>query len=349
MSTDNRTRSPHRRPSTPLESLKMNDKEAEYYASAFTHAQIDTLAGETKDSFIGWTRFRHGDFQCTVVTDGPLRMGPPADAFPKADQKEIAELLTAAFLPAESITLNQNLLIVNTGESLVLFDTGCGANQSFGKSSFGPDIGRAIWNIRAAGINPDDIGLVAITHAHPDHCWGLVDDNGNRFYPNAKIAISATEYDYWTDLTHIPEAPTQQKKDFFRGAGYNLLPYRDRLIFVEDGKLVVPGITAHAATGHSPGHYIYAIESRGETLIVIGDLSHHQVLSLKRPRWEFKFDDDSAKAAETRIRLFDQIVQEKHAILAYHFPFPGLGHLRKDADGYTWVATVENSLLIKQV
>ena len=81
-------------------------------------------------------------------------------------------------------------------------------------------------------------------------------------------------------------------KDFFGGAHCNLLPYRDRLIFVEDGKQVVPGITAHAATGHSPGHYIYAIESRDETLIAIGDLSHHQVLLLMRPRWEFKFDHD---------------------------------------------------------
>jgi len=154
-----------------------------------------------KDSFIGWTRFRHGDFQCTVVTDGPLKMGPPASAFPKADPKEITELLSTAFLPTDSMTLNQNLLIVNTGESLVLFDTGCGVNQSFGKSSFGPDIGRAIWNMRAAGINPKDIDLVAITHAHPDHCRGLVDDDGNRLYPNAKIVISATDYDYWTDLS----------------------------------------------------------------------------------------------------------------------------------------------------
>ena len=281
-----------------------------------------------KDSFIGWTRFRHGDFQCTVVTDGPLKMGPPASAFPKADPKEITELLTGAFLPTDTMTLHQNLLIVNTGESLVLFDTGCGVNQSFGKSSFGPDIGRAIWNMRAAGINPEDIDLVAVTHAHPDHCWGLVDDNGNRLYPNAKIAISATDYAYWTDLSRILEAPHQ--KDFFSGAHYNLLPYRDRLIFVEDGKQVVLGITAHVATGHSPGHCIYAIESRDETLIGIGDLSHHEVLL---------FDHDPAKAAKTRIRIFDQIAQERHAILACHFLFPGLGHLRKDADGYTWVAT----------
>jgi MFS family permease len=57
------------------------------------------------------------------------------------------------------------------------------------------------------------------------------------------------------------------------------------------------------------------------------------------PRWEFQFDHEPAKAVETRIRVFDQIAQDRHAILACHFPFPGLGHLRKDADGYIWVAT----------
>src|SRR6516162_92330 len=119
------------------------------------------------------------------------------------------------------------------------------------------------------------------------------------FTPMPKSQSVPPDYDYWTDLSHIPEAPTQHKKDAFSSAHYNLLPYRDHLVFVEDGKQVVPGITAHAAIGHSPGHYIYAIESRSETPIDIGDLGHHQVLLLKRPRWQFEFDYDSAKAAET--------------------------------------------------
>src|ERR1700730_6708452 len=177
-----------------------------------------------------------------------------------------------------SMTLNQNLLIVNTGKNLVLFDTGCGVNHAFGKSSFGPEIGRAIPNMRAAGIQPEEIDLVALTHAHPDHCWGLVDDHGNRLYPNARLPISAIDYSYWTDLSRLPEAPAQYQKDHFSGAYHNLLPYHDSLIFIEDGKEVVPGITAITATGHSPGHYLYAAQSRGLTLIDIGDLSHHQIL-----------------------------------------------------------------------
>src|SRR5258708_25748642 len=106
-------------------------------------------------------------------------MGPPANAIPNADPKEITELLRRAFLPTDSMTLNQNLLIVNTGEGLVLFDTGCGVNQSFGKSSFRPDIGRAIWNMRAAAINSELIDLVAVTHALPNHYLAVVHDNAH--------------------------------------------------------------------------------------------------------------------------------------------------------------------------
>jgi glyoxylase-like metal-dependent hydrolase (beta-lactamase superfamily II) len=189
-----------------------------------------------KEAFVGWTRFRHEDFQCTVLTDGPMNIGSPANGFPKADPREITELLAGAFLATESMTLDQNLLIVNTGQNLVLFDTGCGVNHAFGKSSFGPkigaEIGRAIPNMRAAGIDPEQIDVVALTHAHPDHCWGLVDDHGNRLYPNARVAISAVDYNYWTDLSRIPEASTQHRKNHFSGAYYNLLPYHDSLIFI---------------------------------------------------------------------------------------------------------------------
>lgn len=72
--------------------------------------------------FVGWTRFHHKDFQCTVVTDGPMNIGSPANGFPNADPREIIEFLANAFLPTDSVTLNQNLLIVNTGQNLVLFD-----------------------------------------------------------------------------------------------------------------------------------------------------------------------------------------------------------------------------------
>jgi glyoxylase-like metal-dependent hydrolase (beta-lactamase superfamily II) len=285
----------------------------------------------------GWTRFDHGAFECTVVTDGFLHLGPPRSTFPKADVEELDDLLIRAFLPTESIALDQNILLVNTGEQLILFDTGVGINAEFGVKTFGPLTGQAIANMRAAGIEPETIDIVALTHTHPDHCWGLVDDNDRKLFPNARIVVSRADVDYWTNLDNIQASMSDHMKDHFYGAHKNLAPYRDVISFIEDGQEIVPGIRAHATPGHSPGHTIYEISSGGQTLVCWGDLCHHQVLLLQRPDWAFLFDYDSSAAAATRVKVLDWIEKSEHQVLSYHFPFPGRGHLRRNGGGYHWL------------
>jgi glyoxylase-like metal-dependent hydrolase (beta-lactamase superfamily II) len=291
----------------------------------------------------GWTRFSHGEFECTVITDGPLHMGAPHPTFIGADHEEIDALLEVNFLPKDRMSLNQNIVIVNTGSQLVLFDTGAGVNAEFGIKTFGSQVGQAIANLRAAGIDPADIDVVALTHAHPDHCWGLVDDDGNLLYPNARVALDRRELEYWTDLSILStpkgEAMNPHMRDHFLGAHKNLMPYaeRDRITIVSDGFELVPGITAFSTSGHSPGHTIYKIVSAGETLVVWGDLCHHQVLLLEHPEWGFLFDFDNAAAAKTRIDVFEEVVRERHSVLSYHFPFPGRGHLIERDGRYRWL------------
>ncbi len=285
----------------------------------------------------GWTRFRFGDFVCTVVSDGILEMGPARTDFPTADPAELDRLLVQYYLPVENVRLNQNLLIVDTGEKRILFDTGVGIDADLGRATFGPATGRAILNMRAAGIDPTDIDIVAITHAHPDHCWGLVDDVGSKLYPNAEVAISATDFDYWTDLSRVEEAPNEHMKDHFRGAHKNLMPYRDRLRLLDDGSELTPAITAIATPGHSPGHLVYRITSDGQTMLCWGDLCHHHVVLLKRPQWAFLFDHDQPAATYQRMRIYDLVDRNRFAVFAYHFPFPGLGHLVGEEHTYTWL------------
>ncbi|KUQ84823.1 MBL fold metallo-hydrolase [Enterobacter genomosp. O] len=291
----------------------------------------------------GWTRFMHGDLECTVITDGPLFMGAPHPTFIGADPQEINQLLEDNFLPTDRMALNQNILIVNTGSQLVLFDTGTGVNVELGVKTFGAQAGQALANLRAAGIDPADIDIVALTHAHPDHCWGLVDDDGQLLYPNARVAIDRRELKYWTDLSILStpkgEAMSQHMRDHFLGAHKNLTPYveQDRIIIVSDGFELLPGITAVSAPGHSPGHTLYKIESQQRTLLLWGDLCHHQVLLLQHPEWGFMFDFDNAAAAKTRVRVLEEVARNRYEVLSYHFPFPGRGHLLPQGDGYHWL------------
>ena len=281
-----------------------------------------------------WYRFRIGTFEATVVSDGRLPLGQPAPAFPESPPEEIASLMRQHFLPVDAATLEQNVLVVNTGRHLVLFDTGMGESMGQQSKMFGPTTGKMLQNLKAAGIEPGQIDVVCTTHAHCDHVWGLVNGKGQRVFPNARVAISETDLRYWTDDGN-KRGPSFMPV-FIDGAKKNLAPYRDRMIMVRDGQEVVPGITAIAAPGHTVGHHVYAVASGNETVVNTGDLVHHQVLLLRKPMWEFAYDTDPKQSAQTRSRMLDRFATDRTAILSYHFPWPGLGHVGREGDGYGW-------------
>jgi glyoxylase-like metal-dependent hydrolase (beta-lactamase superfamily II) len=276
-----------------------------------------------------WYRFKLGDHECTVVSDGPLALGEPSRVFTGVPKEELDTLLVDNFLQPNAIAAEQNALVLNTGRQLVLFDTGLGASRLFG-----PTTGRLIANLKAAGIDPSSIDAVCLTHAHPDHCWALVGEGGRPNFPNARVFVSKADFDFWTDEAKL-QAPGVVK-DLVAGTRPQLLPLRERITFVENGKETVSGVTAMASPGHTVGHHHYVIASGRDTLVLTGDLAHHHVLSLQRPRIAFAFDTDPRQAAESRARTFDMAARERTLLLVYHFPFPGLGHLAKAGEGYAW-------------
>jgi len=286
-----------------------------------------------------WYRFRIGEFEATVVSDGSLPLGKPEASF-NGSPEEIASLMREHFLPSDSATLEQNVLVVNTGRHLVLFDTGMGESMGAASRMFGPTTGKMLQNLRAAGIEPGQIDVVCATHAHCDHIWGLVDAKNRRVFPNARVALSEADLRYWTDDGN--KRGPEFMAVFIDGAKKNLAPYRDRMVMVRDGQEVVPGITALAAPGHTIGHHVYAVTSGNQTVVNTGDLAHHQVLLLRKPMWEFAFDTDPKQSAQSRSRMLDRFATDRTAMLSYHFPWPGLGHVSREGDGYEWLPAPMN-------
>ena len=279
----------------------------------------------------GWYRFMLGDFECTVVSDGEISTGPVGPLFPEADQDEVIAMRRQVFMPADAHqNLPQNALIVNTGRHVVMFDCGMGPSMMLG-----PDAGQLLTNMRHAGIVPAQIDMVLLSHPHPDHCGGLSDAEGNPVFPNAQVALSEVDFRFWTDADNL-DAP-EPTGSGVAVARKSLLPYWDRLFMVRDGGEVVPGVISVATPGHTEGHYMYVIESRGESLVFFGDLCHDHVVELARPEWKVGFDDDPELAIRTRRRVYEQVAQERHQLLAYHFPWPGHGHLISDKTGYRYL------------
>lgn len=272
-------------------------------------------------------RFKLGTAEGTIVSDGTLPLGDPHKNFLGLTPEEVDAQLRDNFLPADNAVLEQNILVLNTGDRLVVFDTGMGSLKLFG-----PTTGKMLATMKQAGIDPKDVDAVVMSHAHIDHCGGCVAEDGSRNFPNAQYYISQADYDFWTDETKVPS----HLKAFLDTARKNLIPNRDRMVFFKDGQEFLPGIQAIAAPGHSVGHTIFMINSGGQNLSYIGDLTHHPVLLMRKPLTEFAFDTDPKQSAQTRVKMLNMLAANRIPILAYHFAWPGIGHVAKEGEGFRY-------------
>jgi glyoxylase-like metal-dependent hydrolase (beta-lactamase superfamily II) len=276
-------------------------------------------------------RFKLGAFEVTVVSDGPLVMGPPSgDVFKGLSKEEMTADLTKNFLATESVEMDQNIVVVNTGSQLVLFDTGTGPAVKM----FGPYAGRMLANLKAAGIDPKSVDAIALTHAHPDHCFGIMADKSRRNFPNAKIFMSQADFNFFTD--EAKASANDMMKMMIGGARHNLVPNRDRITFVKDGQEIAPGVMAISSPGHTVGHTCYGITSQNRKLMVLGDVAHHHIVSLEKPKLPFAFDTDGAQGVASRLKMWDMLASERIPMVAYHFPFPGFGYVGKAGDAYRY-------------
>lgn len=259
--------------------------------------------------------FRIGELEAVALKDGTLDLPNDNTTFGLGrTPQEVSAVLTAARLPGDPIHLFIDPLLIRDGDHTVLIDTGAGG-------AMGTE-GKLLQSLTSAGVEPGQITDILISHGHGDHVGGLVDAAGTLRFPNATIRISAAEWSALkgdTAMAALVRAITPRVKTF------------------APGEVVAPNITAVDISGHTPGHSGFEIVSGEDRLLYIGDAMHHPVISVQRPEWPMGFDADSATALASRQALLQRAASQNLRLYAYHFPFPGLGRVRREGDGFVWV------------
>jgi glyoxylase-like metal-dependent hydrolase (beta-lactamase superfamily II) len=271
-----------------------------------------------------------GSFQIDTLSDGNLVL--PGDFILGGMPQEEMQAIVAKYgLPTDQLTPPCNVTLVRDGTNTVLFDVGSGPD-------FQPTAGKLFEALEAMGLTPDDITHVVFTHGHPDHLWGLLDEFDEPVFPNAEYMIGQAEFDYWTDpdtVTTIGEA----RATFAVGAARRLAVIADSVRRLVDGDEPLPGVFARLTPGHTPGHL--AFELAGPTpAMVLGDCIGNHHVAFERPEWASGSDQDKDLAAATRVRLLDQLVADRHAIIGFHLPGGGIGRVERVDAGYRFIEDV---------
>lgn len=276
-------------------------------------------------------KYALGQMELTFIQDGSAVF--PSDNFAVNQPAGEADKVLAEYnLPQKNTPISVNVLLVKSGNELLLLDSGAN-EQTLGPGA--PRLGgRLIATLALVGIKPEAITGVILSHFHGDHIAGIANGNAPAF-PNATVYIPEPEQAF------LDNAPAGTPLDAqIQNAKAKLAVVQDRVKTYKADAEVLPGLLAVATPGHSVGHTSLLLNSDGQELMYAGDAVVNALISLKRPDFYFGFDQDGAQAVTSRKSLLDTVSSKTTPLFAAHFSFPGLGYVEKSGDGYNYTPAV---------
>ncbi len=322
--------------------LKPNSKR---FAAALLVALVVALAGSVfqpspawaaapqhHDQVPGFYRMKVGDLEVTALLDGAAVFDLHWLTAKKVTMDRIENALHE---DTHLLDVGDTGFLVNTGKQLILVDAGSGT--WFGGGAFGGLVG----SLRSAGYAPEQVDRVLVTHLHSDHIGGLTTQDGKRVFPNADVFVSKADSDFWLSPEMAVKAP-KDAQQFFQSAQAIAAPYikAGKWHTFTDSEAIGDGISLVSLHGHTPGHTGFEFSSKGQKILFWGDTIHEQLVQLSHPDITVVFDIDHAAAAATRNQLLPTLAREGVMIAGPHMPFPGMGRLRKEANGYVWAPVI---------
>lgn len=308
-------------------------------ASAMAGLGMQSAAGRTLQSEKTASAHRNasiyqfqigGDIKATVISDGQIAFPAYPAYAPGQTEGEVHASMRANGLEPPNYLLDANSLLLDTGTRKILIDTGWGP--------FAPEVGHLANNLRLAGIRPNDIDTIVLSHIHPDHVGGLRDANGQIQFPNAEVIVSEQELPQWENGAGFGEMMVDEAfKPVFRSAAQSVASLGDRLLVAQDSYEIASGITFLLAPGHTRGHSLVRVSSGSDTFLYAADAFHDQAFDVSNPSWRTAYDYNASLAEQSRRSILEEAASESETIMAYHLPFPGLGTVLRDRQGYRFL------------
>ena len=275
-------------------------------------------------------RFRVGALTVTVVTDGSnVREDATRGLVVNATPEQAAAALRAAGHQGGAMRNPFNVTFVETPRGLVALDVGTGGFPN-------SDTGTLLANMRAAGLDPARVVLIAHTHFHGDHIGGLTRGDGTAVFAQAEVAVPEREWTFWTDAGEESRA-AEARRPAFANVRRRFAPYQAKLARFAPNADVAPGIRSVPTPGHSPGHTSFIVHDGSAQALIIGDAVTTPAFFMANPEWYPGFDMDPPTAVDTRKRLLDRAATERMPVVGYHFPMPATGRVERAGTGYRLV------------
>ncbi len=272
--------------------------------------------------------YSFGTATATVLSDGHMLV--PLDRLAGQDGNDVA---LRALLAAEKIVGTQhrfavNITLLEMNGKRILIDAGAGG-------TWVDTAGKLSDSLSMAGIDSQSIDHVILTHAHPDHLWGVVDDFDNSLrFPNATYSIPNAEFEFWMSPS-APEA-AGAVAGITAGARRVLTLLEPKLRRVAAENEVLPGLSYVDAKGHTPGQCAVLASSGRDHVLIAADTIFHPVVSVRHPDWQPAQDMDGAAASRSRRRILDIAAARKALVVAYHITTPGVGRIARSDAGFSW-------------
>jgi glyoxylase-like metal-dependent hydrolase (beta-lactamase superfamily II) len=275
-------------------------------------------------------RFMVGESEVTILSDGFISV-PGEMLVPDETSERRAQILERVDAPGGVVRSKANIPLIKTQNDLILVDIGAG-------HKYQASDGRLTASLGIAGVRQDDITKIVFTHAHPDHIWATLSEEGGLRFPNATYYVGALEWNFWMDPDYLSKMPAALH-DFARGARRDLDAVRERAVMLNANDEVITGLRALDTAGHTPGHFSLELAGR-EGLLIAADVATNEIVSFEHPDWKFGYDTIPELAIKNRIRLLDQAATEKTKLLGYHWAYPGIGYAERKGTAFRFVSAL---------